>query len=333
MFRKIDEGYNVFMFDDARPATCYSDKYKSEFAKMLKEQTRLPYIDPAKFMALGWSGSAKYRELWNDFQLWMYGLAAQAMKDKMTEYAKKRNKDARIYFLQSSSPVRPKHEFAYAPNHKAFDFEGMQSYIYCSQRTFQGSPKKIGDQLQLRQDAAGRYANPLVPTLSPGLGYMHPINSLDPHAQMKYQIFEAAMAHKFFGYNMYAGADIDLGDLRYMAKANEILARFEDIFVDGEVIKGIKVSGSNSSARAKRLENHVLLLVADYSTYEDVKTQVKVELPKHLADRFKDVEMGEEIMPTNNGLKLNVILKDRRAMLFYGGPQITQIRRIKRLGD
>lgn len=51
------------------------------------------------------------------------------------------------------------------------------------------------------------------------------------------------MAHKFLGYNMYAGADIDVGDLRYMAEANEILARFENIFVDGEVIKGIKVSG------------------------------------------------------------------------------------------
>jgi len=318
MFRKIDEGYNVFMFDDARPATCYDDSYKTEFAKMLKKHTQLSYVDPAKFMAPGWSGPAEYRKLWNDFQLWMYGLAAQAMKDEMTEYAKKRDKDALIYFLQSSSPVRPSHNFMYDAVQQAFDFGGIQAYIYCFYRAYQGSPKKIGDQLQLFQNAAGKYANPIVPTLSPGLTYMHPINSLDPHAQMKYQILEAAMAHKFLGYNMYAGEDIDVGDLRYMAEANEILARFEDIFIDGEVIKGIKVAGSNSSARAKRLGEHVLLLVGDYSTYEDVRTEVDVELPKFLAEKFKDVETGEEIVPTNKGLKLKVTLRDRRARLFHG---------------
>lgn len=320
LFKKIEQGYNVFMFDDARAATCFCDKCKAEFANMLKEHTRLPYIDPAKFMAPGWKGPAEYRKLWHDFQLWIYGVAAQAMKDEMIEYARKRDKNAQIYFLQSARPVRPTHAFAYAPAHKAFDFEGMQAYIYCYHQTYQGSPKRIGDQLHSRQEAAGKYANPMVPTLSPGLTYMHPVCSLDPHAQMKYQILEAAMAHKALGYNMYAGSGIDLGDLRYMAEANEILSRFEDIFVDGEVVKGVKVLGTNASARAKQLGEHVLLLVSDYSTYQSRMTEVTVSLPEPLADKFTDVETGEQLVPSSEGLNLMVTLSDRRARLFYGGP-------------
>lgn len=320
MFRRIDEGYNVFMFDDARPAGCFCDNCKAEFANMLQTQTQLPYVDPGKFMVPIWTGPAEYRKLWHDFQLWIYGMTAQAMKEEMTEYAKKQDKNAQIYFLQSGSPCRPSHEFVYVSTQKAFDFEGMQAYIYCYYSSFQGSPKRIGDHLQARQEAAGRYANPMVPTLSPGLTYMHPVCSLDPHAQMKYQILEAAMAHKFLGYNMYAGADIDLGDLRYMAEANEILACFEDIFVDGVVIKGIKVSGANSSARAKRLGEHVLLLVADYSTYQTSRTEVTVGLPEHLADKFTDVETGEEVVPSDAALNFKVSFSDRRTRLFYGGP-------------
>ena len=237
----------------------------------------------------------------------------------MTAYAKKSHKGAHIYFLQSAAPVRPGNEFAYATTHKAFDFEGMQAYIYCYHGSYKGSPQQIGYQLQLRQRGAGKYANPLVPTLSPGLTYMHPVNSLDPHAQMKYQILEAAMAPKFQGYNIYAGADIDLSDLRYIAEANQILARFEDIFIDGSVIKGLKVSGTNATAQAKRLGDHVLLFVADYSTYQHIKTQVEVVLPENLKDSYTDVESGEELIPDASGKQLTVYFYERRVRLFYGG--------------
>jgi len=320
LFQKVDQGYNVFMFDDAKPATCYDTKGKAEFSNMLKKHTTLPYIDPVEFMKFGWSGPEEYKTLWNDFQLWMYGFAAKAMKDEMIAHAKKHDKNDRIYFLQSASPVRPIHEFAYATTHKTFDFEGMQSYIYCFHLTYRGSPKMIGDQAQQRQKRAGKYANPIVPTLSPGLTYMHPANSLDPNGQMKYQILESAMAHKFLGYNIYAGGDIDLGDLRYIAEANEILSSYEDIFIDGEVIKGISVSGKNSSARIKRLGDHVLMLVADYSSYQHIKTQVKVTLPENLKDRYTDVESEEELIPDASGKQLTVNLYERRARMFYGGP-------------
>ena len=129
------------------------------------------------------------------------------------------------------------------------------------------------------------------------------------------------MAHKAFGYNIYAGADIDLGDLKYMAEANEILPRFADIFVDGKVIGGLSVSKKNISAQAKRLGEHVLLLVADYSTYRPIRTEVTVGLPQYLADNFTDVETGEHLVYEGKGLNLKVMLSSgRRARVFYGGP-------------
>lgn len=320
LFKKIDEGYNVFMFDDARPATCYDNKNKAEFANMLKEHTNLPYIDPAEFIAPGWSGPKEYRRLWHDFQLWIYGVTAQEMKDELLAYARKRDKNAHIYFLQSARPVKPIHSFANAQAQKAFDFGGMQAYLYCYHGTYQGSPKKIGDQLRLHQENLRKFANSMVPTLGPGLTYMHPVSSLDPYAQMKYQILEAAMAHKFLGYNMYAGVDIDLGDLRYMAEANELLARFEDLFIDGEVVEGIKVSKKNVSAKVKKLGEHFLLLAGDYSTYQHQSTSIKVTLPDILPDTFTDVETGEQFTITTKDNRLEINFSDHRARLLYAGP-------------
>jgi len=149
---------------------------------------------------------------------------------------------------------------------------------------------------------------------------MHPANSLDPHEQMKYQILEAAMAPKFSGYNIYVGRDIDLGDLRNIAAANEILARFEDIFMDGAVVHGVDVSGVNTSARLKKLGGYILLLVADYSTYQNKETEVAVDLPIKITDKLTDVETGEEIASKIDGQRVTVILSDRRARLFYSGP-------------
>ena len=130
----------------------HCDKCEAEFANMLRQHTRLAFVEPATFMASGWTGPAEYRTLWDDFQLWMYGLAAQAMKDELVAYTKKRDADARVLFLQSAHPCRPRHKFAYLTTQKAFDFEGMQAYIYCYHAGYQGSPKKVGDLLQERLD-------------------------------------------------------------------------------------------------------------------------------------------------------------------------------------
>jgi hypothetical protein len=71
---------------------------------------------------------------------------------------------------------------------------------------------------------------------------MHPACALDPYAQMKYQIMEAMMAPNFTGYLMYAGKDIDLGDMKYMGQANALMRRFEEIILKGKSLKPIEIN-------------------------------------------------------------------------------------------
>ena len=82
----------------------------------------------------------------------------------------------------------------------------------------------------------------MAPTLSPGLTYMHPACALDPYSQMKYQILESMMAPNFAGYLMYAGKDIDLGDMKYMGQANALMRRFEEIILKGKSLKPIEIN-------------------------------------------------------------------------------------------
>jgi hypothetical protein len=154
-----------------------------------------------------------------------------------------------------------------------------------------------------------------VPTLSPGLGYMSQLCSLDPHEQMKYQILEMMMAPKARGYTVYAPNDFDLGDMKVAAEANTLLARFEDLFTDGELVEGLAARGTKeSTVRAKRLGNRLLVLVSDYSTYDPIETDVSFDLPA--APSLLDAETGEELKPTGQGT-YKVTLKQTRLRILH----------------
>jgi len=310
--KRLDSGINFFAFDDAFPCTCYCDQCKHLFAQFLKINTDLPYIDPSIFMKEDWTGNKEYRVLWKDFFLWHYGKTAQEMKDELVQSARYRGLNSRIYFgISSWLPFT--HSFA-AQSLTAFDFDIRQTYMNFSSSTYGGSPKKVGDILYRSQQALGNYARPLAPTLSPGLTYMHPACALDPYAQMKYQILEAMMAPNFAGYLMYAGQDIDLGDMKYMGEANALMRRFEEIILKGKSIKPIEIN-EWSGVRIKKLESKGLVLVSDYSTYEPEEIVVRFS-SKELSERtLVDAETGEKIEPIS-GI-YNVKIKAERARLFH----------------
>jgi len=182
--------------------------------------------------------------------------------------------------------------------------------------TFGGSPKRLGDILYGSQEALGIYARPLAPTLSPGLTYMHPACALDPYAQMKYQILEAMMAPNFSGYLMYAGNDIDLGDMKYMGQANTLMRRFEEIILKGKSIKPIEIN-EWSGVRIKKLGAQGLVLVSDYSIYEQEETVLRFS-SNELSEKIPvDAETGEMVKPVL-GI-YNVKIKAERARLFHYG--------------
>ncbi len=173
-----------------------------------------------------------------------------------------------------------------------FDFDIRQTYMNWASSSFGGSPKKVGDYLYQSQEALGIYARPLAPTLSPGLTYMHPACALDPYAQMKYQMLESMMAPNFAGYLMYAGKDIDLGDMKYMGQANALMRRFEEI-----ILKSIKPIEINewSGIRIKKLDAQGLVLVSDYSTYEPEEKVVRFSSKELSEKTLVDAETGEKV--------------------------------------
>jgi hypothetical protein len=178
--------------------------------------------------------------------------------------------------------------------------------------------EKVGDILYQSQEALGIYARPLTPTLSPGLTCMHPACALDPYAQMKYQILEAMMAPNFTGYLMYAGKDIDLGDMKYMGQANALMRRFEEIILKGKAIKPIEIN-EWSGIRIKKMGSQGLVLVSDYSTYEPEEIVVRFSSNELSEKTLVDTETGEMVKPVS-GI-YNVKIKSDRARLFHFGSQ------------
>jgi len=263
-------------------------------------------------MKEGWTGNKEYSVLWKDFSLWHYGKTAQAMKKELIAYARLKGLNNPICFgISSWLPFA--NPFA-AESLTAFDFDIRQTYINYESSKYGGSPKKVGDILYRSQEALGIYARPLVPTLSPGLTYMHPACALDPYAQMKYQILEAMMAPNFAGYIMYAGKDIDLGDMKYMGQANALMSRFEEIILKGKSIKPIEIN-EWSGVRIKKLDSKGLVLVSDYSTYEPEEKVVRFSSNELSEKTLIDAETGEKIEPTL-GI-YNVKIKAERARLFH----------------
>jgi len=181
---------------------------------------------------------------------------------------------------------------------KAFDFDIRQSYMNRAESAFGGSPKFVGDYIYNSQMKLGYNALPLAPTLPPGLTYMHPACALDPYAQMKYQIMEAMMAPKFAGYYMYDGKDIDVGDMKYMAEANALMVRFENIIRKGKAEKPIDLDRS-SGIRIKSVDSEGLVLVSDYSTYEPVGKNVCFPASILSGQTLIDTETNEIIRPVS----------------------------------
>jgi hypothetical protein len=143
---------------------------------------------------------------------------------------------------------------------------------------------------------------------------MHPACALDPYAQMKYQILEAMMAPNFAGYLMYAGKDIDLGDMKYMGQANALMRRFEEIILKGKAMKPIEIN-EWSGVRIKKLASQGLVLISDYSTYEPDEKIVRFSSKELSENVLVDAETGEEIEPVS-GI-YNVKIKADRARLFH----------------
>jgi len=319
----VDQGYNHFFFDDAPNSTCFCPKCKAMFQEYLKTVYKIPYKDPSVFMATA-TPPKEYEQAWGDFRTWIYGKTSGDMKKELEEYVKEKKLPYKIVFSQSAWPGYPQKKETLTAVRKVFDYAAPQLYLY-TYWGYSGSPKLIGDGAYKTQEREKGYERFIAPTLGPGLGYMHSVCSLDPHAQMLYQILEVAMSPRGAGYIIYAPRDIDLGDLKYMAEANVLLGRFQDIFLKGETIPQDKLVVANpqfQSIRLKKLGDEVLMLVADYSTYEPVETTIAIIINDFELKEVTDVVTGEVFRCDWEGMTVfSIPVKETRARLLYSGPK------------
>jgi len=314
----IDQGLNTMTCDDAPSCTCFCEKCRGKFKEFLAAYTKLAYVDPLKFMAKGGAASSEYARLWKEFQLWHYGMTGKEMREELRTYLKKKRPNDEFHFGASSLPVGLaglKDDFAFDGVKQGFDFYTGQFYINWSEAQTGGSPKRIGDAVGAAYTGMGKYAVPLVPNSGPGLGYENPFNALDPHVQMKYQMLEMAFAAPMAGYNMYAGNDIDSGDLKYLAEFNAIVQRLEDLIIDGKPVAGATTTSTHGSVRVKQLGNKRAILVSDYTTYDnEARTEITISLPFVGPVVLKDIKTQEKVAKLDAGENtFNVTLGPSRA--------------------
>jgi len=316
----IDQGYTDFLLDDAEVCICYCEKCRDRFRDFLSKHADLPYKDPRSFVR---SGDPVYTAIWKEFSLWHYGMTAKALRDELRTYANEKYPGRHFMLALSSCPVSLSSIiYAFAPESLKGGLDYYTGQWYINWGGFEGSPIIMADRIVAEYKAMGEYALPIIPNFGPGLDYCNPFNSLDPHAVMKYQMLETAFAIPMAGYHMYAADDIDAGDLKHMAEFNKLVSEYEDMIIDGKPVSGVSCTGtSRSSARLKELNGKYLLLVSDYSTYEETPTTVKVTLPFTPKAKLKDVETGRTVLRLRGNKKtFEITLGKSRARVFSFEP-------------
>ena len=114
------------------------------------------------------------------------------------------------------------------------------------------------------------------------------------------------------GFTYYAYWDFDnVLDYAAMAKALRMIAPYENLIMDGELVE-IPVNGVNTSAIRKG--NEMLLLVGNYRRPD---MQVSLNLPFKKVEMIKDLRNGEKFK-AGTSLKLNVPRSDIRLLYIKG---------------
>lgn len=300
--RMIDDGVTGFWFNDYSFCNCFCPKCKKTFKEFLNKFTNLPYKDPGEFMSKP-GGMPAYESLWKEFAAYHYGTTAKELKGILQNYVHEKGLPHKVTFVMSSGPTRTKNPFAMKPIREAFDSYSGQFYINCGSYAWHGSPRRLADGVARTATNLREYGIPMTPLLAPGLVYMHPACMLDPYEVMKYQILETALGAPIKGYAVYAGRDIDLGVLINMAAANQIISKYEDIVLDGEVVnRDVRCSSKSAGVRGKKLGDRVLIVVSDYSTFGPTPKMVKVSIPPVVTESvIIDADTGQRLAALGAG--------------------------------
>jgi len=315
----IDKGVYRFRFDDEVHFNCFGDKCIDAFKEFLKQGSNLSYQDPRSFVRKAGS-YPEHVKMWVGFGRAHYARAIKDLKQRFEDYRIEKGLKERIVFTNTSfSAADEGFEDAIDALAGAFEENMDQLYINCY---FLGTAKEQADRLAMLSKKLKGRGLAQVPVFGSGLLYMGPSFCLDPHAIMKYQLLEAVFSTNLAGYGVWHFHDDDLNDLRYMAEANRIISRIEDILIDGQNIDKVKLLSGQGNVRAKRYKGETVILVSDYSTYEAIPLKVDLRYKVESPMKVTDIETGEVVTtlsPTQSDF--SVILRENRARVLVVSPQ------------
>ena len=327
--RYVDSGIYQVTLNDEVSWECFSLRCREYFKKIFKKiYPNEPYVDPVEFEKHP-ENYPKHHAVWRDYFGGMYAQAIAEVKKEVEEYMHSKGINQKFRFSASSTGLfmtKIKHPEAIEPAKKVIEEVLIQPYIYHYAISYKGNPKRVGDSISASVKASKDIGIKNIPLLSPGLGYTNPSCQLDPRSQMKYQIMEGALSG-MDGYEVYACNDIDLGDLRYMALANRLIVKYEDIILDGHLVDDITFVALPPelkmlrSLRTRRLKEQTLIWVADYTTYKSVATPINIRVPVEKAMIVIDAQSGAEVAkltPRENVLDVEV--KEERGRLLLVHP-------------
>lgn len=304
----VDQGINCIVFDDEWSPNCFCDRCMKQWEDFRREKyPGLSKVSP-KVFAKDKEKYPQHAEALKDFRAWQYGKCVEAFRKGLQEHLRKTGKgdpeDIRmvdcVFHGKSTLPF--------------LDYSNTMAYINYESLW---SPRKLGDKVAKRSVPGHlNYALLCSGLIYEGLDN----NGLDPHRINKYQILEAVMSGSRKGFSFWASTGDDLLDWKYMAEAVNILAKVEDIIIDGKITNRAEIGASAGHVRTLEKNSEALILVAEYWTYENIPMDIEVIFKPKEEVKVIDVETGKQVAVISpDKPEFEVTLTKDRARLLYVG--------------
>jgi len=354
----IDKGVYKFVLDDEGKTECYCDECIQGFKEYLKavgEKTK--FEDPRKFMTSPNPQSILYQR-WYEYGRWQYGKIVYDARKELEEYMQSKEIDSKqLVFYNDGIPLamdgrdRYRKELGMQPAKylytfygKAFDYYGDQIYLNCYDGSYLGLPSLGGDKQEYNSREYGSCGLKQIPVPGAELTYMDPMDDYQPPKVLKYLLMEltASGIHGWHIYPFYY--NVNLGTMLWMNQTRVEMKRAEHLFIKGKPIRRfnewgivteevkLKQTGIYSledkkkfnwqSVRGLKHRDEAVILVADYSTMENVPTTIEFEYKVNQPCNVIDLGTGKKVGAlTPQKPRYKVKLGEERARWFYVGPK------------
>ena len=352
----IDRGIYKFVLDDEGRTECYCDECIKGFKGYLDAAgEKAGYEDPREFMKNP-NPEIIMNQRWYEYGRWQYGKLIYDARKELEEYMREKGLDPeQLAFMNDGIPLamdqREKDrkklgmrapDYLYTFYGQVFDYYGDQIYINCYDTSYRGLPNLGADRQEYNTREYGRFGLKQIPLPGAALTYMDPMNDYQPPKVLKYFLMELATSG-IRGWWVYPFTyNLDLGAMLWMNQTRVEMKRAEEIFREGKPIRRFNELGivaeeiklkqldiysledklNWQSLRGLKHRDEAIILVADYSTMENVPATIEFEYEVNQPSNIIDLQTGKKVGAiTPQKPRYKVELGEERARWFYVGPK------------